>query len=303
MSNQLKRIVESRGFNRFIILVIVAAAVLIGLETSSKLMHSHGHLLHLFDKIILGIFTIEALMKIASHGKRPWRYFLDGWNVFDFSIVAVCFLPMDGQYAAVLRLARVLRVLRLVTTVPRLQLLVGALLKSIPSMIYVSVLLSILFYIYGIIGTFLFGKHDALHFGTLGASMLSLFQIVTMEGWVDLMYLQMYGTSQLSGQPVTPTGHSVAAVVYFVSFILLGTMIMLNLFIGVIMKSMSEVEQENESADRLKHRREYGSVTIADEIKRLERQVDALKESLTLVLHRVEQETPGSRAGMAGTQS
>jgi voltage-gated sodium channel len=220
--------------------------------------------------------------------------------VFDFTIVAVCFLPMDGQYAAVLRLARVLRVLRLVTTVPRLQLLVGALLKSIPSMVYVSVLLSILFYIYGVIGTFLFGKHDPVHFGSLGASMLSLFQTVTMEGWVDLMAIQLYGHDYVAGQPATAvsTGHGPAAILYFVSFILLGTMIMLNLFIGVIMKSMSEVEAENELADRAKHRKELGAITAADEIKRLERQVDALKESLTKVLVLIEHDArgPGARS-------
>jgi voltage-gated sodium channel len=295
MSNQLKKIVESRIFNRFIILVILAAAVLIGLETSSSLMQQHGHLLHLFDKIILGIFTVEAAMKIGAHGKSPWRYFRDGWNIFDFTIVAVCFLPMDGQYAAVLRLARVLRVLRLVTTVPRLQVLVGALLKSIPSMVYVTVLLSILFYIYGVIGTFLFGKQDPAHFGSLGSSMLSLFQTVTMEGWVDLMNVQLHGSVAVAGQAAaaSTTGHGVATILYFVSFILLGTMVMLNLFIGVVMKSMSEVEQENESAERVKHRREQGTVTVVDDIKQLERQVDALKESLNGILHRVEHEIPG----------
>ena len=293
MNNHFQHIVESKSFSRFIILVILAAAVLIGLETSPDLAQRHGHLLHFLDKIILGIFTLEIVIKMAAHGRQPWRYFKDGWNVFDFTIVAVCFLPMDGQFAAVLRLARILRVLRLVAAVPRLQLLVGALLKSIPSMLYVSVLLFILFYIYGVIGVFVFGKYDPLHFGSLGNSMLSLFQIITMEGWVDLLNTQMFGPDSGKGEggTTTMTKHGLGAVVYFVSFILLGTMIMLNLFIGVIMKSMGEVEEETAAADRARHKKEFGAATLTDEIRRLEQQIDGLKESLRAVLHRAEQET------------
>ena len=292
MNKHFQRIVESKSFNRFIILVIVAAAVLIGLETSPDLVQRHGHLLHLLDKIILGIFTIEIILKMAAHGKQPWRYFKDGWNVFDFTIVAVCFLPMNGQFAAVLRLARILRVLRLVTAVPRLQLLVGALLKSIPSMLYVSVLLFILFYIYAVIGVFVFSKHDPAHFDSIGHAMLSLFQIITMEGWVDLLNAQMFGPNSGNGAggASAMTTHGLVAVVYFISFILLGTMIMLNLFIGVIMKSMGEVEEETAAADRARHKKEFGAATLTDEIRRLEHQLDGLKESLRAVLHRAEQE-------------
>ncbi|MFN7140200.1 MAG: ion transporter, partial [Limisphaerales bacterium] len=198
-----------------------------------------------------------------------------------------------------LRLVRILRVLRLVSAVPRLQLLVGALLKSIPSMGYVGVLLLILFYIYGVMGTFLFAKHDPIHFGTLPDSMLALFRTVTMEDWTDLMYTQMYGGGYTEGDEnaVFQSPHGYIAVAYFVSFILLGTMIMLNLFIGVIMRSMNEVEAEAELAMRAKHRATLGHTTIADEIRKLEHQIDSLKESLHVVLKRVENESkPASRA-------
>jgi voltage-gated sodium channel len=294
----LQQIVHSKAFNRFIITVIAIAAVLVGLETSADIRAEYGKWLHVFDVVILTIFTIEILLKMGAHGKRPWDYFKDPWNVFDFSIVVVCFMPMDGQFAAVLRLVRILRVLRLVSAVPRLQLLVGALLKSIPSMGYVGILLLILFYIYGVMGTFLFGKHDPVHFGTLGASMLALFRTVTMEDWTDLMYTQMYGAGYVEGleNPVFMAPHGYLAIAYFVSFILLGTMIMLNLFIGVIMRSMNEVELEAELAMRAKHRATLGYVTVADEIRKLEHQIDGLKESLHTILHRVENENKADLA-------
>lgn len=292
MKNLLKKIVDSKWFQRSIISVIFVAAVLVGLETSPGIRKQHGFLLHFLDQLILGIFTAEIAIKMGAHGRKPWRYFLDSWNIFDFLIVVVCFLPMEGQFAAVLRLVRILRVLRLVSAVPRLQLLVGALLKSVPSMGYVSVLLLILFYIYAVMGTFLFSAHDPMHFGSLGISMISLFRTVTMEGWTDLMYTQIYGSSYVDGQsnPMFLKPHGYLAVAYFVSFILIGTMVMLNLFIGVIMKSMNEVQTDAELTERARHYRTLGHATVSDDIKKLEHQIDSLKEALHLVLHRVQHE-------------
>jgi voltage-gated sodium channel len=297
MQRVCRRIVDSTLFHRFIIAVILAAAVLIGVETSSSIMASHGDLLHLLDKVILGIFTIEIVIKMAAHGRQPWRYFGDGWNIFDFSIVVVCFLPLEGQFAAVLRLVRILRVLRLITGVPRLQLLVGALLKSIPSMGYVGLLLLILFYIYGVIGRFMFAQHDPVHFGSLSSSMLSLFRVVTLEGWTELMYTQMFGPGYVPGQTtnVQTTPHSVGAVIFFVTFILLGTMIMLNLFIGVIMNSMNEVQIEAEIAQRSRHREQLGHTTVADELAGLERQLSELKSALHAAVVRMRLEEGQNR--------
>jgi len=150
-----------------------------------------------------------------------------GGNLFDFLIVALCCFPGEAQFAAVFRLARGLRLLRLVTAVPRLQLLVGALLKSLGAMGYVTLLLALVFYIYGVAGVHLFGRIDPNHFGTLAVALLSLFRLITLDNWTDL-FLAASGQSAL------------IAALYFVSFIMLGTMIMLNLFIGIIMNSMAE---------------------------------------------------------------
>ncbi|MEM7014516.1 MAG: ion transporter [Verrucomicrobiota bacterium] len=194
MQERLDRIINSSAFQMFITWVIVGAGVLVGLSTFESIEAKHRTLFEICDKIILAIFTIEILMKMAALWPRPGRFFANGWNVFDFVIVAVCFLPLGGAYPAVLRLFRLLRVLRLISVIPRLQLLVGAMLKSLPSMGYVSILLFLLFYIYGVLGVMLFSKNDPVHFGDLWLSLLSLFRVVTLEDWTDIMYIQMLGS-------------------------------------------------------------------------------------------------------------
>jgi len=184
---------ESSRFQNFITAVIIFAGVLVGIETYPAAVDRWGTILHFFDKLILWIFVSEILIKMTAEAPRPWNYFRDPWNVFDFVIVAAAFLPFAGSAATVLRLVRLLRVLRLVRAVPKLQLLVGALLKSIPSMVYVSILLGLLFYVYAVAGVFMWGDNDPVHFGNLQISFVSLFRAVTLEDWTDLMYIQMYG--------------------------------------------------------------------------------------------------------------
>jgi voltage-gated sodium channel len=284
MTRIVKKIVAAPAFQRFILAVILLAGVLAGLETSSALRADYGPLLKRFNLLVLVIFIAEMMLKLAAHGRRPWRYFHDGWNVFDFAIVALCCLPMDAQFAAVLRLARGLRLLRLVTALPRLQLLVGALLKSLGAMGYVSLLLALMFYIYGVAGVHLFGGHDARHFGSLGAALMSLFRMITLDNWSDLF------DAARAGAPM-------AAALYFVSFILLGTMIMLNLFIGIIMNSMSEMHAEIEARDRARHVKEFGRATLADDFNLLEQQLDALRDQTAKLKRRLAHASHGPGEG------
>ena len=218
--------------------------------------------------------------------------FKDPWNLFDFAIVAVCFLPVDAQYVAVLRLARILRVMRLVTAIPKLQILVGALLKSIPSMAYVSILLSLLFYIYAVMGTFMFGANDPIHFDTLHKSMLTLFRVVTLEDWTDVMYIQMYGSDVYEypdGVTTTPKAFPLFGALYFVSFVLIGTMIVLNLFIGIIMNGMDEVREE-EASKNLANARKQEPIDIRDEITYVNRELQSLQEHLGMLQQRINDE-------------
>lgn len=256
-----QHIVHHARFQRMIIGMIILAGILAGIETNAAVVAAHGPLLKTLDVLVLAVFIIEVLLKLASHAPQPWRYFRDGWNVFDFAIVALCLMPIDSQFAIVLRLVRTLRLLRLVTALPKLQLLVGALFKSFSSMGYVGLLLGMMFYIYAIAGVHLFGAHDAAHFGNLSAAMMSLFQIITLDNWSDL-FAAAQGASPL------------AAAFYFVTFILLGTMIMLNLFIGVIMNSMSEMHEE------LAAKKSAATGDAADELREIEARVAALRKRL-----------------------
>ena len=288
MKEQLAKFVDSNGFQYGILGVIMLGALLVGLETSLDLVASHGVLLHALDALVLWIFVVEAALKIARHGRHWYRYYSDPWNVFDFLIVVVCFLPIGGQYAAVLRLARVLRALRLVTAVPRLQLLVGSLLKSIPSLAYVGLLLGVLFYIYAVLGVFMFRGNDPVHFQDLGTALLTLFRVVTLEDWTDVMYIQMYGSDAYPGYADFAQAHlreasralPVIAVAYFVTFVMLGTMIVLNLFIGVIINSMDEAQAEREAEERRKHMERDGEISVGDEIRLIEEEVEKLSRRL-----------------------
>jgi voltage-gated sodium channel len=261
-----RRIVHSPWFQRFIIATIIFAGVLAGIETDAGMMAAHGGFLHSLDRIILGVFIIEAILKLAALSPRPWDYFKDGWNVFDFTVVVLCLLPMDSQFAVVLRLGRTLRLLRLVSAMPKLQLLVGALIKSFSSMGYVSLLLGIMFYIYAITGVHLFGGHDKEHFGSLSQAFLTLFQTITLDDW-KFLFASAKGSSP-----------GIAAA-YFVSFILLGTMIMLNLFIGIIMNSMSEMHTELEE-QLISKRKLTENETVLSDLSALDEQLSALQSQL-----------------------
>jgi len=262
-----KRIVHASWFQRLIIATILLAGVLAGIETDAAAVVAHGPLLRVLDRVVLGIFIIEILLKLTASCPRPWNYFRDGWNVCDFLVVVLCLIPMDSQFAVVLRLGRTLRLLRLVSALPKLQLLVGALIKSFSSMGYVAILLGLMFYIYAITGVHLFGGHDAEHFGSLSLAFLTLFQTITLDDW-KFLFASAKGSSPA------------IAAVYFVSFILIGTMIMLNLFIGIIMNSMAEMHTELDEYNAAKRDlAEKGSV-LAD-LTALDAQLASLKTNLT----------------------
>jgi voltage-gated sodium channel len=234
MSRLAQHLVAHRGFQGFIIGVILLAGVLAGVETSPALAAAWGPWLRWLNHAVLAVFVVEIILKFAACGREPRRYFADGWNVFDFLIVTLCFLPAAGPFAAVLRLSRVLRLLRLVSALPKLQLLVGALLKSLSAMGYVSLLLALMFYIYAVAGVHLFGQADPRDFGSLPAALFTLFQVVTLDNWGD------------SFARVSTAAPGIVVTLYFVTFIVLGTMIILNLFIGIVMNSMAEMHRELE---------------------------------------------------------
>jgi voltage-gated sodium channel len=255
MQSYAQQIINARWFEPWMIGLILFNGVLIGLETSKEFVETYDGWLHLGNDIILIIFIVEVVLKLAAVAPRFGLYFGNGWNLFDFSVVVLSLIPATGEFALVARLVRVLRMLRLVSTVPQLRLIVATLVRSIPSMGHVILLMSILFYIYAVTGFHLFHEHDAEHWGTLGAALLTLFQMVTLEGWVDVM------DTAMEAHPWSW--------IYFVTFVLVGTFVMLNLFIAVVINNLdaSKAAELEELRDPVTH----------DEVLReLERTRDAL---------------------------
>jgi len=249
MQNKLRVITESKQFQLFFTGIILLSGVVVGLDSYPAISDEFGSILHTMDRVILWLFVFEIGIKMVSFGSRFQDFFKDGWNVFDFIIVSACFLPFDGQSIIVLRLLRVLRIVRLVGTVPELKLIVNTLLKSIPSMGYIAALLSILFYIYACLGTFLFRENDPVHFDSLHLSLLSLFRVATLEDWTDIMYTAIYGCQNYgySGMKELcdhPEAFPVLGWFYFVSFVLLATFVFFNLIIGVIISNMEDLKEQ-----------------------------------------------------------
>jgi voltage-gated sodium channel len=305
ISSYCSSLAKGDYFNRFIIATILLAAVVVGAQTYTNFAQENAQILTFLDSVILIIFTLEASIKILAQGKNPFNYFKNPWNVFDFLIVAACllepFLNLGGAFLPVLRLARILRVLRLVTAIPKLQLLVTCLLKSLPSMFYVSILLFLLFYIYGAMAVFLFGENDPIHFQNLQTSILSLFRVVTLEDWTDVMYINMYGSDQYgyTAEDLTKwnplsSESPLGAAVFFVSFVLIGTMIVLNLVIGVIMNSMDESNAEMSIKQEIEKRRSNPE-PVRDGLNDLQNRMEELSSELKVIKKMIEETNHSSK--------
>ncbi|MBK1826516.1 ion transporter [Haloferula rosea] len=218
------RWVESRPVQGFIIGVILFNSVLLGLKTNQNLMTEWGAWLVALDRACLVVFVAELGVKLVAFGRYFWR---SGWNLFDFLVVAVALVPGSGAWS-VLRSLRVLRVLRLLTVVPSLRKVVAAFIHAIPGLSSVMAVMAIFFYTAGVLATQLFGESFPEWFGSLGSSLYTLFQIMTLESW-----------SMGIVRPVMETHPWAWA--FFVPFIIVATFTILNLFIGIIVSTMQEL--------------------------------------------------------------
>lgn len=282
LSQKLKDIVDSTWFSLVVILSILFAGVIVGFETYPSIVEKYDGLLSLSNNIIIGIFVVEIAIRIGAEGQKPMRYFQDPWNTFDFFIVLLCVTPFGGISAVILRLVRVLRLLRVIKALPRLQILVGSLLKSFPSMGYVSVFLVILTYIYACIGVFIFRENDPAHFSTLGDAMINLFHLITLEDWTDMMHIAIDGCDEYfavgSEMCITPHAFGWTGAAYYMSFIMIGSMLVLNLFIGVILTSMEEAHRESELQIMLEN--DSNPDSNVEELTRLRKELQAARSAL-----------------------
>jgi len=257
---QVAQWIESARVQWFVVVLIVINAVTLGLETSKTVSSVAGDWLLAFDGLILTVFVTEMALKLYAY---RWRFFTSGWNTFDFVIVAIALLPASGPLA-ILRALRILRVLRLVSMVPSLRFVVESLLRAIPGIASIAALMLLVFYVFAVMATGLFGDAYPAWFGSVGASMYSLFQVMTLESW-----------SMGIVRPVMET-HPLAWL-FFVPFILITTFSVLNLFIAIIVNTMQNLHDaaHDRGQDAVAGIVHGEVLKLRDEIRELRREVRA----------------------------
>jgi voltage-gated sodium channel len=228
-NNIFSKIVNHDLFIKIIIVLILTNSLLIGLETFPRLYEPYQQWFHFFDTTLLWLFTIEIVLRLLA-AKPTYAFFKNGWNIFDFIIVASGHLLAGGQYVTVLRMLRILRLLRTFSVIPSLRKMVNALLMTIPALGNIIFLMCLVMYIFGVAGTILFREAAPEYFGSLPASVLTLFQVATLESWASGVMRPLLVAVPWSWA-------------YFVLFILIGTFVVINLFLGVIVNSMDKATQ------------------------------------------------------------
>jgi voltage-gated sodium channel len=263
-------VVANKAFDLVITAVILLQAAALALEATPEL-HSfsrEGELVEasIFSTIqtlVVAVFVIEAALRLTAHYPRPQSYFKDGWNCFDFAIIVLSLLPITGGFSTIARLIRLLRITRLITKSTELRAIVTTLVRSIPSIFNILILLSILFFIYAIVGYHLFRNVDPQHWSSFPIAATTLFQIITLEGWVDVMEPIILNLGPIYW-------------IYFASFILIGTFIVINLFISVIVRKSEEAYQQVQRESQIPLTQQE----IMEEIREIHRILQEIEERI-----------------------
>lgn len=249
----LRRLVDARWFRRSIIVLIVASAILLGLETVRALPPGVLGAIHTVNRVILGVFAVEVTLRVLAYRSA---FFRDGWNLFDLVIVVAAVVPPPGPWQS-LRALRILRVLRLVSSVPTLRRVVEGLLSALPGLASIVVLLMLLLYIAAVMATHLYRDISPEHFDDIGNSLFTLFQIMTLEGWPDI------ARTVMDVQPL--------AWIFFTGYILVATFMVLNLFIGVVVSAIQSRIADELAAEAA------GDESLAREVAALRAEIAGLR--------------------------
>ncbi|PYF78944.1 voltage-gated sodium channel [Marinomonas alcarazii] len=258
---RLKVFIENITVQRILLAFILVNAVILGLETSSDIMAAVGPFLIALDKVILAVFVVELTIRLFVH---RLAFFKDGWNVFDFIVVGIALVPASGPFA-VLRSLRVLRVLRVLTFVPSMKKIVGALIKSLNGMLSIAMVLGLVYYVAAVMVTKLFGEAFPEWFGSLGASLYTLFQVMTLESW-----------SMGIARPVMEAFPYAWA--FFIPFILIATFTMLNLFIAVIVNAVQTMH-DDEHKDEMDEEKATQK-QLMEQMQQLQQELQALRRDM-----------------------
>ena len=256
LRERVRGFIESARFEKSITALIVANAVTLGIETSPSATARFGDGLYAFDRLVLVVYVVELLLRFFVY---RGRFFADPWRVFDFVVVGIAVVPAGSAFA-VMRSLRVLRVLRLVSLVLPMRRVVGALLKALPGMASIIGLMGLVLYVSAVMATKLFGTIAPDYFGGLGASLFTLFQVMTVEGWPDI------ARGVMAQAPLSW--------IFFVVYLLVATFMVLNLFIAVVVNAM-----QSQVTEDLKHEGEEQTRLVVDEVRALRREIEALRRS------------------------
>lgn len=230
----LARLVYSNVFEIGIALVIAGNAVALAILTFPNITEGTRSAAHLVDDICLAIFVVELSLRIASYGKKPWKFFRRGWNIFDFLIVAST--PIFAGQTVVLRLLRLFRLIRIFRFLPEVRILSSSIVKSLPPLLSMSALIGLLLFLYGMVGHYLFGAQLDYAWGTIGASMMSLVILLTLENFP--IYLE------------EAMAVNALAVPYMLSYVFIIVFTVLNLLIGIVLNAMDEAREEAKERTR-----------------------------------------------------
>ena len=229
-TGRLAQLVDSGRFNAVISAVIVANAIVLGLETYPGVMADYERLLVTLNTLFYGIFVVELVLRFASYGRRPQDFFRSGWNVFDLVVIGAAALPVVREQTQLLRVLRLARIVRLLRFLPDAQLLILTVVKAIPSVFSMVVLTFVLMFVYGMTGWAMFGEALPETWGTIGQAMQTLFIMLTLEN---------FPTYLTEAQAV-----SSFATAFFISYIVLAAFIVFNLLIGIVITSMEKARQQ-----------------------------------------------------------
>ncbi len=247
---------------------------MLGAETFEQVERGAGDVLAALDKVFLAIFVAELLLRMTAVRWSPRAFFADGWNTFDFVVVAASFVP--GLNASLLRIARLLRIVRVVRFLPDLRVLVAAVASSVPGVASLAVGTALLVYVYGMVGWLIFDAHDPENFDNVAQAMLTMFILLTLENLPT--YLE-------KGQELSNW-----TVAFFVSYVLLASFLVFNLFIGIVLNSMEQARAADQRIQRQAEREAAAAsedaeddlvVAVEDRIDELRGTLDALEQELS----------------------
>ena len=267
----IARVIHSDTFEMLIALVIVVNAVCLAILTFPNIDPETRQLVLTLDYVCLGIFVVELIVRMISYGKKPWMFFANGWNIFDFLIIVAT--PIFAGQTTILRLLRIFRLIRIFRFLPEVRILSASIVKSMRPLLSMFALICLLLFLYGMVGTYLFGSQLPVAWGTIGASVMSLVILLTLENFP--IYLE---------EAIAVNG---LAIPFLLSYVFIIVFTVLNLLIGIVLNAMDEAREEAKAKEKAPGGLELvdknvddisaDGVVTPEEIKALKQEIARLK--------------------------